>query len=218
MKIRDLFRRKKNNNYNYYNNYNNYNNNYQDNNIQDIPDCVLSYSSGINAKVSFRDLQNIVLDDNTSKLVQNVYVHYDLPNGTFNGKHLCMEPIFDNDGNNITKESYLQILNNNMPLIKGFFAKDEIEKQPTNYIGGINYHQNGKPYRGKDFNFERSYKNHLDREMALRKRQEEARENAALQERLSKLTVNYDYYQPEDLSNVTIPYGNRYKNMDDNVR
>lgn len=166
--------------------------NYDNRNVNEF-DCKLSYHSGINADIKFGNIETIVLDDNTTKQLQSVNVSYNMPDKSFQGKKYYMEPVYDKDGNNITRESYTSLVNTNKPLLKGFFAKEQLDKEPTNYIGYIDYDSNGKPVRGKDYNFERGYKVIQDREMARKQQEREANENkfaAELREQISNVDVN----------------------------
>lgn len=160
MGIKDIFRRRKNNNPDIGNMQNN--NNYSH--------CILTYKSGIKADVSFENIEDVALDDGTTKSLQSVIVNYDMPDGRFQEKKYYMEPVFDKDGNNITRESYLSLTSSNMPLIKGFFAKEQLDKEPTNYIGYIDYDKNGKPIRGKDSRFEGAYISMLYRQALEKQR------------------------------------------------
>ena len=178
-------------------------------------DCSLQYSSGIRADVTFKDLEDVTLDDGTIKRLQRVHVIYNKPDNTFEGKNMYMDPISDENGNNITKESYLGLLAQNTPLVKGFFAREQLAKEPTDYIGHIAYNNQGKPYRGKDINFERSYKAHLDRKRAREHAENEARFNEQLQEQVNNAPFHDDTgNQPEDLSKYTYhdPYDHSRNN------
>lgn len=73
MGIRDLFRRKKDSNHQDY---------------ESTPDCVLKYRSGVNAQVSFKDVEEVALDNGTRKNLQSVFVNYDMPDGTFQRKKI----------------------------------------------------------------------------------------------------------------------------------
>ena len=126
MGIRDFFRRNKRSNQTI--NYSDEQKNY---------DCSLQYHSGINADVVFGELEDVSLDDGSIKRLQKVHVMYNNPDNTFEGKNMYMDPVIDKDGNNITRESYLELLSQNKTLVKGFFAIDQVEKQPTNFIGQI---------------------------------------------------------------------------------
>lgn len=201
MGIRDLFRRKKDNmDVSYPQDY------------ESTPDCVLKYRSGVNAQVSFKDIEEVALDNGTRKNLQSVLVNYDMPDGTFQRKKYYMEPIFDKDGNNITKESYLSLTNSNMPLIKGFFAKEQLEKEPTNYIGYIDYDNNGKPIRGKDTNFERGYKITLERKIAGKQKESEENFRKQMQDQVERVGYHEKTSHAEDLSNIPCPYPNRNSN------
>lgn len=193
MGIRDFFRRNKSNeqNVNYIEQKKSY-------------DCSLQYSSGIRAGVTFMNIEDVTLDDGTIKRLQKVHVIYCKPDSTFEGKNMYMDPITDENGNNITKESYLGLLAQNQPLVKGFFEREQVTKQPTNYIGHIAYNDQGKAYRGKDVNFERSYKAHLDRKRAKEQAENELRLKIELQEKINNISFHDDTgNQPVDLSQYT---------------
>ena len=194
MGIRDFFRRKENSDLKYRN----------ENNQQQY-DCTLEYHSGIIANVAFGELEDIELDDGTIKRLQRVHVLYNnKTDNTFEGKNMYMDPISDENGNNITKESYLRLLAQNKPLVKGFFAREQLAKEPTDYIGHIAFNEQGKPYRGKDRNFERSYKAHIDRKRAREHAENELRLKKQLQEQVNRATFHDDTKnQPEDLSKYT---------------
>lgn len=159
-------------------------NNYDNRNVID---CRLEYSSGITADIKFTDLQELLLDNGATKTLQRVSVMYIMPNGEFITKPYYMEPVFDREGNNITKESYLQLVNNNKPLIKGFFSKEQIDNLSTNYIGYINYYQNGTPFRDKDDNFEVAYKVMQDRKREEQENKRRLADEQFKQELLSKV-------------------------------
>lgn len=175
-------------------------------------DCVLNYKSGVEAQVSFKNIEEVALDDGTIKRLQSVLVNYDMPDGTFQGKKYYMEPVFDKDGNNVTKENYLSLTSSNMPLIKGFFAKEQLDKEPTNYIGYIDYDKNGKPIRGKDGNFERGYKAMLYRQKLQKQRMDDDRFKRDLQEKVESIETHIKTSHAEDLSKVPCPYPNRNSN------
>lgn len=207
MRIRDFFRRNKSSNQivNYSEEQKNY-------------DCSLQYRSGIIADVSFGELEDVSLDDGSIKRLQRVHVTYNKPDNTFESKNMYMDPISDSNGNNITKESYLNLLAQNKPLVKGFFAIDDVVKQPTNYIGHIGYSREGKPVRGKDTDFEAAYKGHLERKKAREYAECEARFNKQLQEQVNNAPFHDDTKnQPEDLSKATYidPY-NHLRNSNNN--
>lgn len=176
------------------------------------PDCSLSYKSGVKADISFKGIEEVLLDDGTKKLLQKVYVLYNNPDKTFEGKDYYMEPVIDQNGNDVTKESYMQLENYNLPLLKGFFEKSQTNNEPTNYLGYIGYDQNNKPYRAKDVNFERSYKGHLDRKRAREGEKNELIFQQELREKCNGISVHIDNDQPEDLSKTPCPYknGDRY--------
>lgn len=210
MGIRDFFRRNKRSNQTI--NYSDEQKNY---------DCSLQYHSGINADVVFGELEDVSLDDGSIKRLQKVHVMYNNPDNTFEGKNMYMDPVIDKDGNNITRESYLELLSQNKTLVKGFFAIDQVEKQPTNYIGHIGYNREGKPIRGKDTNFERAYKGHLDRKKLREYKERESRFNKQLQEQVNNAPFHDDTKnQPEDLSKDTYidPYNHLRSSNNDFTR
>ena len=167
------------------------------------------------------DGEDVSLDDGSIKRLQKVHVMYNNPDNTFEGKNMYMDPVIDKDGNNITRESYLELLSQNKPLVKGFFAIDQVEKQPTNYIGHIGYNREGKPIRGKDTNFERAYKGHLDRKKLREYKERESRFNKQLQEQVNNAPFHDDTKnQPEDLSKDTYidPYNHLRSSNNDFTR
>ena len=203
MGIKDIFRRKKGRAAD-----NTLNNNLQTNTPNF--DCVLNYKSGIEAQVSFKNIEEVALDDGTIKRLQSVLVNYDMPDGRFQEKKYYMEPVFDKEGNNVTKENYLSLTSSNMPLIKGFFSKEQLDKEPTNYIGYIDYDKNGKPIRGKDGNFERGYKAMLYRQKLQKQRMDDDRFKRDLKEKVESIkphikTSHAEYLGPEQWVN---PYRN----------
>ena len=205
MGIKDIFRRRKNKNPDIGNMQNN--NNY--------PDCILTYKSGIKADVSFENIEDVSLDDGTTKSLQSVIVNYDMPDGRFQEKKYYMEPVFDKDGNNVTKESYLSLTSSNMPLIKGFFAKEQLDKEPTNYIGYIDYDKNGKPIRGKDGNFERGYKAMLYRQKLQKQRTDDDRFKRDLQGKVESIETHIKTSHAEYLGDEQRV--NPYRNNNNNV-
>lgn len=163
-------------------------------------DCRLNYKSGISADISFKDIEQISLDNGNMKMLQAVNVMYNMPDHTFKSKKYYMDPIFNDNGENITKESYLSLIDSNKPLLKGFFEKNQIDNEHTNYIGSIGYNDSGKPFRKKDIIFERAYKIMLDR----KKEKNEIFNNEL------RSNVNKEPYiktsHAEDLSNKKCPY------------
>lgn len=175
------------------------------------PDCYLSYKSGIRADISFKGLEEVSLDDGTKKLLQKVYVLYNNSDKTFEGKDYYIEPLIDQNGNDVTKESYMQLEKYNLPLLKGFFEKSQTNNQPTNYLGYIGYDQNNNPYRAKDVNFERSYKEHLDRKRTMEAYEREGSFRDELNNMINNGTINVKPDHAVDLSEAPCPYkGDRH--------
>lgn len=141
--------------------------NQQGNNYERKYDIKLKYISGITAEALFSGVEQIDLGDGTYKNLEGVNITYFFKkDGSFEGKKYYMEPVFDENGNDITKESYYNIQYTNMPLVKGFFEKEQIDQEPTNYIGMIAYNKDGKPIRDKDRDFERRYKKLRDKRLS----------------------------------------------------
>lgn len=202
MGIRDFFRRNKRSNEQV--NYSEQRKNY---------DCSLQYSSGIKADVTFKDLEDVTLDDGTIKRLQRVHVMYNKPDNTFEGKNMYMDPIFDENGKNVTKDVYLSQLPEKS--VKEFFLKSVVDTQITNYIGYIGVNAKGEYVPQKDGNFERAYKAHLDRKRAREYAENEARFNEQLQEQVNNAPFHDDTgNQPEDLSKYTYhdPYDHSRNN------
>ena len=141
------------------------NNRYSDFNKSDLS---LSYKSGVKTEISFLGVEQIQLDDGTIKKLEGVKINNDMPDGKFENKKYYMEPIYDKDGNDITKDSYIKLLNENKPLVKGFFQIDELKNQSTNYIGYISYNRQGKPIRAKDRRFEEKYIEKLTKDIRIK--------------------------------------------------
>lgn len=202
MGIKDIFKRIKNKNPDIGNMQNN--NNYSR--------CILTYKSGIKADILFENIEDVPLDDGTTKSLQSVIVNYDMPDGRFQGKKYYMEPVFDKDGNNITDVSYISLMEGELPLLKGFFAKEQLDKEPTNYIGYIDYNKNGKPIRGKDSRFEGAYRRMLYRQKLQKQRMDDDRFKRDLQEKVESIETHIKTSHAEDLSKVPCPYPNRNSN------
>lgn len=142
--------------------------NVNSNNLQNMYDIVLQYKSGTQANIKFSDeLTRVELPDGSFKMLQGAKITYIEPNSEFSSKDVLLEPISytGSDGNLVdTKQYYNQLMNSNMPLIKGFFQKEQISNIPTNYIGYIGQDANGKYNRSYDNSFNKMYKTIIEQE------------------------------------------------------
>src|SRR5574344_979683 len=185
-------------------------NNTRDNNEMSS-DIILKYRSGDEANVLFEQLENVKLDNGTQKLLQKLKVIYiDKNTKKFEGKEFYMEPEFDENGNNITKEKYLETARENMPLAKGFLQKEQVNSMSTNYIGKIGYKENGKPYREKDDKFERGYKQLIDRIIEQKIKEENSKFRKGLEIQVNNAPDCYEKVNhAEELSNQRNPRNNK---------
>lgn len=136
-------------------------------NTNDSQDLTLMYKSGTVCKVRFLTLREIELKDGSKKVIQEAEITYTEPNQEFEVKNIIMDPqtIQDEQGNevNSTKLYYENLAKLNMPLVKGFFQRSQVDALENGYIGYIGTDQNtGKPNRSFDFKINNYFNKILD--------------------------------------------------------
>ena len=138
----------------------------------------LKYKSGTECTVEFSKFREIIFNDGSKKVVQEVILTYLEKNGEFCSRTVVVDPcIVQTKQGNIyaTEQHYKELSKQNMALVKGFFQKEQLSEIRNGYIGHISYNtETGIPYRAfepkiKDYfnlllsekNLENSFKNEL---------------------------------------------------------
>lgn len=180
-------------------------------NFEEKYDFSVGYNSepnkGIMANGKFSDLEKVTLEDGTEKLLQKLYIMYQNPDGSFDGKDYYMDPILEENGENKTKEFYMQMLKQNKSLLKGFILPSQVLNMPTNYIGKISYNKEKIPFREIDRHFEKLYKDQIERNKVRREEYDNNKTEKGLREKLAGMTSSeWDKNPAQDLTNVECPY------------
>lgn len=138
----------------------------------------LKYKSGTECTVEFSKFREIIFNDGSKRVVQEVILTYLEKNGEFYSRTVVVDPcIVQTKQGNIyaTEQHYKELSKQNMALVKGFFQKEQLSEIRNGYIGHISYNtETGIPYRAfepkiKDYfnlllsekNLENSFKNEL---------------------------------------------------------
>lgn len=145
----------------------------------------LNYRDGSRADVSFGEIKQVDVGDGQVKMLKEVKVQHTNQKGVFETKSYFAEPMVTKDENgneiDVTEEYYTNLAATNMPLAKGFFKREEIDKLGSNYIGYIGCDQNGRYNRSFDQMFRVKYQAFCERQSRIQQQQEretrEKREN-----------------------------------------
>lgn len=174
-------------------------------------DLQLDYRSGIHADIKFDDeLTSVMLPNHTLKSLQKIKIKYLRQDGSFEQKDFYVEPITQTlqDGTviNNTREYFKQMKEINKPVVKGFFAKEQVEELGTDYLGYIGKDSNGNYNRSFDMNFKYIY-NGVYRNRQEQKRREQEQFHLQKEESLRRELANQVQKEPhyktshaEDLS------------------
>lgn len=128
---------------------------------EEVRNLVMTYSSGIVATVQFKDVTEYM-----GKHIQLATVWYadsEKEDARSIGKDFLLEPHIGQDdrGNAIyDTEAYYKSLceNGKRGAVKGFFQKEQVDKRETNYLGVLEFDQEGRASRKEDKAFLEQYK------------------------------------------------------------
>ncbi len=168
------------------------------NSYADIKQSDLSYisnSTGIKTDIWIDDNDMVEIE---GKKLQKIRVSYDDPNEMgkcteLSGKEYLVDPailrLHDGRYLNQTKEYYMRLYETQYSLFKGFFNKDDVKSQTTNYIGALETDEYGRYTKRRyiDKEFEKKY------ETMLKQKQK-----SLLKDTLSKKTYSHSEVAKND--------------------
>ncbi len=162
----------------------------------------MTYSSGIEAKVNFTNMKEY-----NGKYMQEAIVWYGQAgkeDARVEGKKVLLEPHIGRDNNNNpiydTEEYYKWLCENGkLGAVKGFFKKEEVDIRDTNYLGILEFDNDGRAMRTEDpiflAQYKVQYKEEKDRRIQERKDSDE-KWRKSLEEQTNKLPKVVD--NPDD--------------------